>query len=398
MQKKPSLLMASLFLVSSFHTQAVLAKNDTDKRMCDLEQDRCSSKRLTDSQLLKSLALSDQLEFDLEALYQKNKALGKDTKVVLIGRMGQDMKKKFKVLKDRNGQESLQDLIKRLKYESRANQIDYSPAMDEVISYQTLLGNVDQNDELVYSHLGIAFRNLELKSPDDNSVITGGHTGKWAIVHLLYSCDKPQDFKTEDAYIKQTHSFRQATGAFFSDNLSGYKAQVIVPIQSVQDKLEDIILKKRQSYNFQTSQYNAAAKFDDLQQQNSNQFVLEALAAAMYPHRDITSRAGAIEVLKKTKYSPSRIAPIGLYSGLKIGFVQNLVSNIMPTVCLKTQPELKQHGIAEIVTSNSVLNWMKRNQILDEIIETKVDKEFLKDLDQAEPLAESPKSSHDFPQ
>lgn len=378
MKTKALLSLTSFFMAASLFNQPVMAKQVS----CDLEQDRCSQSPLKGADADKSLFLADQVNQELEDLYQKNLALGKDTKVVLIARRGQNTKK-FKILKDNGAKEDLATLVKRLQEESKVifeerKRYDYdsSPTSNQTLSEGHILGealknNFDKDDGLKYSHLGIAFRNKVLLSPEDQKTpITGPGTGKWTFYHLLYSCDKPEGLEEQGEYLKKSHIFKGTVHAFFFDHLHAYTAQVIVPTQNIQNALEDMILNKRQSYNFQQDHYNAAAKFQDLTQQNSNQFVLEAVAAATRPAGEVMSRAAAIKVLEQTGYGASKIAPTGLMSVLTVGRIQKLVSGMMPTMCLRTQPELKDYGIAEIVTSNSVLNWMKRNNLVDQVFET----------------------------
>jgi hypothetical protein len=385
MKTKALMSLTSFFMAASIFSQPVFAGSVS----CDLEQDRCSQSPLKPADADKSIFLADQVNDELEKLYQANLALGKDTKVVLIARRGQNTKK-FKILKDNGAKETLQDLVQRLQAESKViieeknRYSDSSPQYypSDYIDGQAFENNYDKEDKLKYSHLGIAFRNKVLVSPEDQKTpITGPGTGKWTFYHLLYSCDKPQGLEEQGEYIKKSHIFKGTVHSFFYDHLNAYTAQVIVPTQEIQNNLEDMILNKRKAYSFQEDHYNAAAKFQDLSQQNSNQFVLEAVAAAMRPEGQVLSRAAAISVLRETGYGASKITPTGLMSVLKIGWIQKMVSGMMPTMCLKTQPDLKEYGIAEIVTSNSVLNWMKRNNLVDQVFETGLDKKLEEELE-----------------
>ena len=385
MKTKALMSLTSFFVAASILTQPAFAGSVS----CDLEQDRCSASPLKGEQADKSVFLADQVNEELENLYQKNLALGKDVKVVLIARRGQNTKK-FKILKDDGAKENLEQLVSRLQAESKViieERRRYSDSQtthysSDYIDGQALENNFDKNDRLVYSHLGIAFRNKVLVSPEDKTTpITGPGTGKWTFYHLLYSCDKPEGIEEQGEYIKKSHIFKGTVHSFFYDHLNAYTAQIIVPRQDIQNNLEDMILNKRKAYSFQQDHYNAAAKFEDLSQQNSNQFVLEAVAAAMRPEGEVLSRESAINVLRQTGYGASKIAPTGLMSVLKMGWIQNLVSSMMPTMCLRTQPDLKKYGVAEIVTSNSVLNWMKRNNLVDHVFETGLDKELEKELE-----------------
>jgi len=372
------LIVISVSIVGS----VVFAQNNQNAS-CDLNSDKCSATPLSFSEQSKSLFLADHINKTLEDMYQEYKAKGQDLKIVLVARMGSDVSK-FKIIDDKNGQLDLKNIIQQLKESQQYGAYD-NHINQNTINYGKLRSMVNKRERLKFSHLGIAFRNMELDVEvlEEGKPVhykTGPGTGKWSFYHLLYSCNKPENLKINGEYIKSSHIFKGTVESFFYDHLNGYDAQLIVPNQKIQDNMEDTLLKKRQVYSFQENRYNAAAIFDDLSQQNSNQFVLEAIAAAMKENGVVNSRAGAIQVLKETGYSPTKIAPMGLFTALSIPFVQNIIGNLMPSVCLKQQPELKEYGVGQVVTSNSVLNWMQRNKIVQEVKEVGLSQEQLKDL------------------
>lgn len=390
-KKSLTTLVFSTLLISSN-----IVKADQTYASCDLNQDRCSSKPLDKSKFILSAFMGDAVNNALEKIHKNGLQQGKDIKVVLIGRMGSSLEN-FKMLRDnRPGSEMLplSDMIESLINESKTYQTSESLAIggqaSGYINYQTLMNQVDPYEKLKYSHLGIAFRNYVFKGEEGNDT-TGEGTGRWALMHLLYSCEKPESLKVQGEYIKSSHIFDGMMHSFFADDMSGYKAQIIVPSQDTQNNLENMFIKEKDANaylvnQFKTNQYNAAARISDMSQQNSNQFVLEAVAAAMYPKGVVTSREQAKDVLEQTGYLPSKLVPTGLHSAINIPGIQKLISNIMPTVCFDSQPELKKHGIGEIVTANSVVNWMRRNNLIDgRAIEVELPKEtieFAKPLDQ----------------
>lgn len=377
-KKSLTTLVFSTLLISSN-----IVKADQTYASCDLNQDRCSSKPLTDQQFDKSIFLADKVNIKLEELYQKNLKKGRDLKVVLVARMGSDLSQ-FKILKDNQGRDSIQTIIDELVTESKQGaSTDFNAqGAPNSISYQALMSRVEKYETLKYSHLGIAFRNLVIKD-NKGQPITGPAQGEWAFLHLLYSCNKPENMQSGE-YIKSSHIFRGTVASFFMDQLSGYKAQLIVPQQDVQDNLEKILVSENKVYNFQTNQYNAAARVNDLTQQNSNQFVLEAVAAALAATPSyslaVSSREEAKIFLQNTGYAASKLAPSGLYTILNAAFIQKFISNMMPTVCFKSQPELKEYGVGEIVTSNSVVNWLQRNKGIESILEIDIGREIEKEL------------------
>lgn len=432
MKTKALLSVATSFFVAT----SIFSAPAFASKICDLGKDRCSMEPLTLEQSDKSIFLGDEVSAYLASLPS-------NVKVVLIARRGQNTKS-FKILKDNDGQETLLETIERLKVESKKAQ-SAAPKRDKhdnmpkpEIDYWVREKNIDKNDKLKYSHLGIAFRNLETRDTKDTSkIVTGPNSPdkEWAFLHLLYSCEEPwtraekelhaklvkendtqalEKFlaeKKESAkkYAKKSHVFREPIHKFFYEELHSYKAQIVIPTQKIQDSLEDILMKRREGYNFLQDQYNAAAKFDDLTQQNSNQFVLEALAAAMSPEGKVKSRQDAIEVLKNTthegkssRYGSSKIVPKGWQSVLSFGVAQKALSSLMPTMCLKNQPELKKYSIAEIVTSNSVVNWMRRNKLIatmddgrEAIVEVGLSDDVLEDIEDWNSIQDRPVTYND---
>ena len=158
----------------------------------------------------------------------------------------------------------------------------------------------------------------------------------------------------------RSYIWEEGLGAVFSDDMKRYRAQIMVPKQNLQNRIESILLKEKIGANWHNKKYNAAALADDLDQQNSNQWVLEVLAAAMRPEGEITDRAGAQQVLAKTQFLPTKVTPTGLYSLMTLPFVGNLLRG---TVCMKRQKYFSQ-GFGEIISVLSIEEYMKRNQLL----------------------------------
>lgn len=399
--------MKSILLATAFGVLLSSTAFAGKAEHCDLQSDRCSGKPLDMAQFKKTVFLADQINADLEEMAEAEKAEGRDLKVVIIGRMGSSLDK-FRILNDNDGQLNLQQLIQTIAAKAdQERSIELQRQLQELkergeddsfnknkllreanrragtFDRDTLKTFINRKESLKYSHLGIAFRNFEIKDKDGVAQ-TGPATGKWALYHLLYSC---QDQKI-------SHIFKGTMHDFFYDHLSGYSAQVVVPSQEVQNNLEDILLKKRRVYRYQTNQYNAVAKIDDLTQQNSNQFVVEALAAAMRPDGEIMSREQAVEQLNKTGFSASKLTMVGAMRALTFPLVGKVVSWFMPTVCFKNQPDIMKHEMGEVITANSVINWMKRNNIVQKEFEVKLSDERMKMLDESTKEEEKEKNGN----
>lgn len=339
---------------------------------CDLQSDRCSGKPLKEIQFAKSLFLSDLVESKLEEIEASEKARGQKFKVAFLGRMGSDLSR-FQPLIDKNSKGQSQSLAQIIEYlvQQSAQNIPQSGEMSHQdntnkISYPTMRKQFDRSRSMKFSHLGIAVKNLILKDAR-GKVMTGPSTDKWAVIHLLYSCEDQ----------KQSYIFKGTVANFFYDHMHDYGAQIIVPTRDLQNNIEQILIKDYIGKNWVEKQYNALALANDLQQQNSNQWVLEVIAAGLYPAGKIQTRAQAQKVLQDTGYSATKVTPTGLYTAIQAPIIGKVISSIMPTVCLKSQPTVAEYGVADIISSLSIeeyLTKLKRVHSLHEVSLTAQDK------------------------
>ncbi len=347
------------------------AENSQKGPVCDLSQDRCSGKPLTEEQNLKTYFLSDLVQQELENIETKEKKNGHDFKVAIIGRMGSNLSK-FQPLRDTNkfGQpvtlnEMVDELVAQSKEvrKSKMSALQNNPyAKDSNNNLEPLLvqGWFDRTRKLKYSHLGIALKNLPLKN-EKGELISGKGTGKWSVVQLLYSCEEG----------KKSHLYKGTTGYFFADHMYDYGAQIMVPTQSLQNNIEKIVSTNYAGKNWLESHYNALALSTDLDQQNSNQWVLEVIAAAI-AGESVKGRSDAQSYLKQTNFKSTLVTPTGLYSAIQIPFVAKMISSIMPTVCMTHQESIKKYGIGEIVSALSVEEYLKNNKQLISAVEVEL--------------------------
>jgi hypothetical protein len=132
---------------------------------------------------------------------------------------------------------------------------------------------------LQYSHLGFAHRMA---------------TGQWVVTHKLNTCG------TSDAYL-----YRQGLGEFFLDDLYRYEAAWVVPTQEIQFKLKAVLEDKNRVASLNHRAYNMVSYPWSLRYQQSNQWAIETLAAAMEP--GIYSRQQAQSWLQYKGYQPSTL-------------------------------------------------------------------------------------------
>lgn len=139
--------------------------------------------------------------------------------------------------------------------------------------------NLDEY-HLRYSHLGI-IRKLE--------------NGQWRIQHVLNQCGTAK-----------SGVYEEGLANFFMDDPFRFEALLLIPNPAVQAKL----LKQLDSANslkLHEANYNMLAFPFSTDYQNSNQWALEVMAAALAQESDITARPQAQAWLKWMDYQASTI-------------------------------------------------------------------------------------------
>lgn len=351
-----------------------LAQDSKTPIKCDLDSDKCNGKPLDPTQTAKTFFLADQVAEKLLEIERTEKLAGRDFKVALIGRRGSKLSK-FQPLKDKdaNGQVMTVDqLVQTLVQQSQniPNSGEGGNSGSLTINPMVMRDYFDRSRNLKYSHLGIAVKNLVIKDKD-GKIRTNPENGHWAIVHLLYSC--------EDS--KRSYVFKGTLAHFFYDHLFEYGAEILVPEQTLQNNVEKIIKTDYSGNNWIEKQYNAIALSNDLNQQNSNQWVLEVLAAAMFEPGTIKDRAQAQAALRATNYHETKVTPTGLYTAITIPLVSKMISNIMPTVCMMYQPNIQKYGIGEIISALSLEEYLLTNKRLQASYEVELTKQDTEDID-----------------
>jgi hypothetical protein len=180
-----------------------------------------------------------------------------------------------------------------------------------------------------YSHLGFAYR-----QPDGK----GGHV--WRVVHKLNQCG------TSVSAI-----YRQGLGEFFLDDLWRYEAAYAVPTPEVQDRLLAVLQDDKRTVQLHTRAYSIVSYAWGRIYQQSNQWAIETLAAAMEPA--IGSREQAQAWLQFKGYQPAV---------LKIDALTRLGGRIgAANVAFDDHPFDKRFSDRiETVTVDSVFRWLER--------------------------------------
>ncbi|MFN3375878.1 MAG: DUF2145 domain-containing protein [Burkholderiaceae bacterium] len=182
---------------------------------------------------------------------------------------------------------------------------------------------------LRYSHLGWAYR-----TPD----------GAWRVVHKLNDCGTAVG-----------HLYRQGLGEFFLDNLWRHEAVWLLPTPAVQQALWPVLQDNARARQLQHAPYSMVSYAWGRRYQQSNQWAIETLAAAMEP-ATVRSREQAQAWLQFKGYEPTtlRLGPLTRLGG-RVGAAN---------VAFDDHPSDKRFADRiETVTVDSVLAWMPRAQL-----------------------------------
>jgi hypothetical protein len=193
---------------------------------------------------------------------------------------------------------------------------------------------------LRYSHLGLAYQ-----MPDGH----GGNT--WRVLHKLNDCG------TSSSAI-----YRQGLGEFFLDDPWRYEAAWLAPTPEVQARLITVIQSLTQAIQMHHKPYSIVSYAWGTKYQQSNQWAMETLAAAMEPsiaqsnHGVTDARVKAQAWLQFKGYQPST---------LRIDGLTRLGGRISSSnVAFDDHPSEKRFSDRiETVTVDSVFQWLQRSSL-----------------------------------
>lgn len=183
--------------------------------------------------------------------------------------------------------------------------------------------------DLHYSHLGLAYRQ------DDGK---GGHV--WRVLHKLNQCG------SDGSAI-----YRQGLGQFFLDDLWRHEAAYAAPTADMQARLMELLRDERRALSLHHAPYSIVSYAWGQRYQQSNQWLIETMAAAMAP--TVTSRKQAQAWLQLHDYRPAilRLGPLTRLGG-RIG-AANVAFDDHP-------PQQRFSDRIETVTADSVFTWLER--------------------------------------
>ncbi len=180
---------------------------------------------------------------------------------------------------------------------------------------------------LRYSHFGLAYKT---------------DAGPWRVVHKLNQCG------TAVAAV-----YRQGLGEFFLDDLWRYEAAWVVPTPQVQAQLLAALKEPTpRLVRLHAAPYSIVSYAWGQKYQQSNQWALETLAAAMEP-ATIANRSQAQAWLQFKGYEPTT---------LKLGPLTRLGGRIgSANIAFDDHPNDKRFSDRiETVTVDSVFEWLRR--------------------------------------
>jgi hypothetical protein len=178
---------------------------------------------------------------------------------------------------------------------------------------------------LRYSHLGFAYK---------------ARDGRWLVAHKLNTCG------TGEADL-----YRQGLGEFFLDDLFRFEAAWIVPTKEVQDKLHALLMDEARTKALHIKPYSMVSYVWGTKYQQSNQWAIETLAAAM--ESNIRTRDQAQAWLQFKAYEPTtlNLPPLTRLGGRVT----------QANVAFDDHPNKKRFSDRiESVTVDSVFAWMPR--------------------------------------
>ncbi len=179
---------------------------------------------------------------------------------------------------------------------------------------------------LRYSHMGIAVRDHP--------------AGRWTVVHELNDCGTAV-----------SGLYNEGMGNFFLTDLYRAEAQLVIPSPEAQEQLAKLAAT-RTPLRLHEPRYNMLAYVYSTQYQNSNQWVLEVLAAALAPPGQVETRTEAQAWMRSRGFQPPTIeVPAAVRLGARM-FRANVAFDDHPF-------ERRMAGQIDTVSTDAVLRLLR---------------------------------------
>ena len=328
----------------------------------------CKVSRPSDDVLADAKTMSDVNERSLiEITAEYERETGKRLEIVIVARAGQDLRDQV-VLKDIEGRSPL--TLANI-YEAASRDPDSFPMLESGKSNSPeyeMMKNViqkkfrDPNRSMEFSHIGFMIRNHP-RAPKP----APGEAKMWRARHMLRPCENKNpktDFeKIQQRDLNVPYLWDEGSFNFFADNPYELKARYYVPSPALQARLMEAVFDQELIYKLNSRYYNAAANWQNVNESNSNQWVLEVLAAATRPKSQVQTREDAQAVLAKMNYTPTKV----LFKGQKtMAYMPIIARKIAPylTYHASEQPYYFKASMGEVISAGSVEEFMQKNGLL----------------------------------
>lgn len=179
---------------------------------------------------------------------------------------------------------------------------------------------------LRYSHMGIVVRD----HPE----------GRWTVVHELNDCGSAS-----------SALYNEGMGNFFLTDLYRFEAHLVIPGPEAQAKLAKLVAT-RTPVRLHEPHYNMLSYVYSTKYQNSNQWVLETLAAGLAPAGQVETRAEAQKWLRSIGFQPPTVeVPAAVRLGARM-FRANVAFDDHPF-------ERRMAGQIDTVTTDAVVRMLR---------------------------------------
>ncbi|MCC2957457.1 DUF2145 domain-containing protein [Massilia sp. IC2-477] len=179
---------------------------------------------------------------------------------------------------------------------------------------------------LRYSHMGIVVRDHP--------------AGRWIVVHELNDCGSAS-----------SALYNEGMGNFFLTDLYRFEAQLVIPGPEMGAKLAKLVAT-RTPVRLHEPNYNMLSYVYSTRYQNSNQWVLENLAAAFAPAGQVETRLEAQKWLRSIGFQPPTVeVPAAVRLGARM-FRANVAFDDHPF-------ERRMAGQIDTVTTDAVVRMLR---------------------------------------
>ena len=183
--------------------------------------------------------------------------------------------------------------------------------------------------QLRYSHMALAWRDHP--------------QGRWLVVHELNECGTAQ-----------SSLYNEGLGNFFMDDIFMYETLIMVPSQETQQQLARLLASNTPK-RLHEGHYNMLAYPFSTKYQNSNQWVLETLAAASNAPGEIETRGEAQTWLRSASYAPQTLSiPAATRLGARM-FRANIAFDDHPF-------ERRMTRQIDVVSVDSIVRFMRQRE------------------------------------